>query len=65
MQLKEHRTVEGVYIVGCPYSIIDGTDSLVTIIDMREISSYNLACILEDAKEDAKFIKKGHYLIVI
>lgn len=65
MQLTEHRTIEGVYIVECPYSIINEMDSLVTIIDMREISSYNLACILEDTKEDAKFIKKGHYLIII
>ena len=65
MQLEEHRTIEGVYIIECPYSIIHGMDSLVTIIDMSEINSYNLACILEDTKEDAKFIKKGHYLIVI
>ena len=55
MQLEKHRTVGGVYMVECPDSIISGMDSLVTIIDLREINSYDLACILEDTKDGVKF----------
>ena len=65
MQLKEHRTVEGVYIVECPYSILSGMDSLITIIDMGQISSYNLACVLENTAEDAHITRKGQYIIIV